>query len=241
MTPDERAEVRASLPSEFPVSEAAPPEGEPHFDAVLETRDVLRGFFRRSGRRIYVANDLPVYYPAEPMFSPDVMAVVDVDLHPREHWTVSAEGKALDLTIEILWAGRRAKDLKRNVEKYARLGIREYFIFDRRRLSLSGHRLPAPSARAYQPTLPQGGKYASLVLGLELGIEGERLRFYDAGAALPTSAELLARASAAIDAALSRADDEAKRAEEEARRRADAEREIETLRAELAALRGKRS
>ena len=29
-----------------------------------------------------------------------------------------------------------------NVERYARLGVREYFIFDRRHLSLRGYRLP---------------------------------------------------------------------------------------------------
>ena len=168
MSSAERARVVADLPSEFPLSEAAPPEGDPHFDAVVAVRDVLRGFFGRTGRRIYVANDLPVYYPAERMFAPDVMAVVDVSTHAREHWTVSAEGKGLDVALEILWSGRRAKDLKENVERYARLGIPEYFVFDRKRLRLHGHRLAEPSARSYVPVLPQGGRLRSDVLGLEL-------------------------------------------------------------------------
>src|SRR5688572_23961896 len=92
MTEAERAFVVASLPCDFPVSEAHPPEGEPHFDAMTETRDVLRRHFGRIGRSTYVACDLPVYYPAEPMFSPDVIAVLDADLRQRDHWIVTAEG-----------------------------------------------------------------------------------------------------------------------------------------------------
>jgi Uma2 family endonuclease len=237
MTPAERAEVVANLPSEFPVSEAAPPEGDIHFEEVVRARDVLRGFFGRSGRRVWVANNLPVYYPLERMFSPDVIAVVDVDPRSREHWTVSAEGKGLDVAIEILWAGRRKKDLRDNVERFARLGIPEYFIFDRRRLRLNGYRLPEPSARAYQPILPQLGAYRSERLGLELGLEGHKLRFSWCGAPLPESAELIAQLDAKLSAAEALAEEEAKRAEEEAKRAEDAERRLAEALAELEKLR----
>jgi Uma2 family endonuclease len=218
MTADERAEVLASLPSDIPPTEAAPPEGEVHFDAVVRARDVLRGFFRRSGRRVWVGNNLAVYYPGERMFSPDVIAVCDVDARERDHYTVSAEGKGLDVVIEILWHGRRRKDLIDNVGWFARLGIPEYFIFDRRRLRLHGHRLPGPGARAYQPILPQLGAYRSEQLGLELAIEGDKLRFSFAGAPLPESEELIARLDANLRAAEQHAEEEALRAEEEARR-----------------------
>ncbi len=237
MTPAERAEVLDSLPSEFPVSEAAPPEGDTHFEAVVRARDVLRGFFRRSGQRVWIANNLPIYYPQEKMFSPDVIAVVDTDVRSREHWTVSAEGQGLDVAIEILWSGRRKKDLKDNVERFARLGIPEYFIFDRKKLRLLGYRLPTPEARVYQPILPQLGAYLSERLGLGLGVEGDKLRFYVGGASLPESAELIAQLDAKLSAAEAHADEEARRAEEEARRAEEAERQLAEALAELEKLR----
>jgi Uma2 family endonuclease len=240
MTPEERAEVLASLPSELPVSETAPPEGDVHFEALVRARDVLRGFFGRSGRRVWVANNLPVYYPGERMFSPDVIAVVDVEPRSRDHWTVSAEGKGLDVAIEILWSGRRKKDLAENVERFARLGIPEYFVFDRRKLRLQGHRLPAPGARAYRPILPQLGAYRSEQLGLDLSVEGEKLRFSFNGAPLPESAELIARLDENVRAAERSAEEESRRAEEESRRAEEAERRLAEALAELERLRGER-
>jgi Uma2 family endonuclease len=238
MTEAERGSVLASLPSEFPISETEPPEGDPHFDEVVRARDVLRGYFRRAGRRVYIGNDLPVYYPAERMFSPDVIAVVDVDPHPRHHWTVSAEGKGLDLAMEIMFAGWRTKDLRINVERYARLGITEYFIYDRRRVQLHAYRLPAGS-RSYVPILPQRGTFHSETLGLEIGLEGDKLRFFTQGAVVPESAELIERLETAVDQALNRASDEAQRASDEAQRAESAEERLREALAELDRLRGK--
>ena len=79
LTPEERARIVDGLPSEFPVSEAAPPEGDPHFVAKVRTRLVLEGFFSRTGRKVYLACELPVYYPGERMFAPDVIAVLGVE------------------------------------------------------------------------------------------------------------------------------------------------------------------
>ncbi len=45
-----RARIVDSLPSEFPVSEAHPPEGDPHYEAKGRTREVLGSFFSRIGR-----------------------------------------------------------------------------------------------------------------------------------------------------------------------------------------------
>jgi Uma2 family endonuclease len=246
MTPAERAHVLASLPSDFEIS-SAPPEGDFHFEAVARARDVLRGFFGRSGRRVWVANNLAVYYPEEKVFAPDVIAVVDVDTHSRDHWSVSAEGKGLDVAIEILWSGRRRKDLQDNVQRFARLGIPEYFVFDRRKLRLHGHRLPTPAARRYEPILPQLGTYRSARLGLELGVEGDKLRFYVAGAPLPDSAELIAQMDAKVAAAEAHAEEETRLREEETRLREEetrlreeAERRLADALAELEKLRGPR-
>ena len=251
MTPRERARVLDALPSTLPAARVMP-ESDVHLDAVLLTRDVLRGYYGRSGRGVYIGNNLVVYYPHEPSFAPDVIAVVDVPTHPRLHWTVTAEGRGLDFVMEILHRGSRAKDLKQNVERYARLGIREYFVFDLRREVIRGYRLPGPEARSYQPILGQAACYRSEVLGLELTVEAGRLRFSQAGAALPETSELLSRVSVALDRAeqraakeaarakkaIAQAKEEAARAEDERARRVLAEQELERragLEQELAA------
>jgi Uma2 family endonuclease len=235
MSEAERRQVVDSLPSEFPPSEAHPPEGDQHTEAVYDTRTALRRFFGKIGRSIYVGTNLPVYYPGRAMFSPDVMAVLDVSTEPRSSWIVSKEGKGLDLALEVVVLGARRKDLKRNVEEYARLGIREYFVFDRPRLQLSGFRLRV-GGQGYQPIVPQHGRFASEVLGLELQITAERLRFYVGDAELPAADDLIAKLEGSLDdlehrvlAAEERAEEEARRAEEEARRA-----EEEARRAEVA-------
>jgi hypothetical protein len=254
LTPEERARIVASLPSEFPVSEASPPEGDPHFEAKVRTREVLGGFFSRIGRKVYLACELPIYYPGEPMFAPDVIAVMDVETHSRMSWVVSAEGKGIDVALEVHVAGERRKDLEKNVERYARLGIREYFLFDRGRLRLLGWRLDE-GRRSYRPILPQHGFYPSEVLGLELQLEGERLRFYHGRAPLPEADELIATLERMVEGVEQRrteleqqlAEEARLRAEEallraeETQRREEAERRLAEALAELERLRGGQS
>lgn len=238
MSPAERQRVVDALPSEFPVSEAQPPEGDLHLEAKLGAREVLGGYFQRIGRRVYLACELPIYYPAERVFAPDLIAVLDVELKERACWSVSAEGKGIDLALEIVWGGSSRKDLEHNVTRYASLGIPEYFVFDRKRLRLRGFRLVAGSAR-YQAIVPQEGRLESAVLGLELGLEGERLRFFHGLAPLPETRELLARLGAMvgdlearIEEAEQRLDEEKQRADEAERRLAEALAELERLKRE---------
>lgn len=142
MSEDERAAIVDALPSDFPVSESSPPEGDRHYEAYTMARETLSRWFRDRGRRVYVSGNLPVYYPGETMFSPDVIAVMDVEPHQRESWIVSREGgRGLDFALEVIVSGRRRKDLQENVERYARLGIAEYFVFDRSRSMLRAYRL----------------------------------------------------------------------------------------------------
>lgn len=239
LTEEERQRIVDSLPSEFPPNEAAPPEGDLHTEAVYGARTALRRFFGRMGRGIYVGTNLPVYYPGRSMFSPDVMAVLDVPTHPRPSWIVSKEGKGLDFALEVIVLGHRRKDVERNVEFYARLGISEYFVFDRPKLRLQGFRLRA-GAQAYEPVVPQHGHFASTVLGLDLVVERERLRFYVGDSPLPGADDLIDKLEGFVDdlegrlaAAESRAEEEARRAEEEAHRAESAEARLKEALAEL--------
>ena len=236
LSPDERAAVLDSLPTEFPVDEAAPPEGDEHRLAKEMATDALTTFFERIGRRIYVSAELPVYYPGERMFAPDVLAVADVDTQQRKHWAVSHEGKGLDFILEVIVSGRRRKDLVENPARYARLGIPEYFVLDLGRQALWGWRLQ-PGERTYHSIHPTRGTLPSRVLGLELGLEAGRLRFHFGPASVPQSSELIARLEAAVAEQTQKRQDEA-RVLQEALEAAEAQLAEEArLRAEEARLR----
>jgi Uma2 family endonuclease len=229
MTPAERQRVVDTLPSEFEVDQANPPEGDFHFEAKASVKDTLRGYFERIGRKVYLAAELPVYYPGEGMFAPDIMAVVDVETRQRNGWTVSAEGKGLDFAMEILWSGRSKKDLEDNVTRFAALGITEYFVFDRRRLSLRGYRLLEARARRYQPLLAQQGRFSSVVLGLELGIEGDKLRFYHGTASVEDTGERITKLGTMVGDLVARIDEAERRAEEAERQIGDEKRRADEL------------
>ncbi len=243
MLPDERARVVAMLPIDVPL-DLLPNEGDPHRKATRGALDALDGFFRRAGRRIYLSSQIAVFYPAEPRFAPDLLAVADVDPHDRNSWVVATEGKGLDFVLEVHVAGDRRKDEKTNVERYARLGIHEYVYFDRPRSKLTGYRLPSTSgatpARVYQRLLPQAGRFASVVLGLDLALEGSRLRFFAGNAALDDADEMIARLGAMLDEVMAGQDDlagklaeEQRLREEEQRLREDAEEQLAKALAEI--------
>jgi Uma2 family endonuclease len=247
MLPAERARVLAMLPAEVPL-ELIPNEGDPHRKAKRGALDALDGFFRRTGRKIYLSSELSVYYPAERRFAPDLLAVVDVEPHERSSWVVATEGKGLDFVLEVHVAGDRTKDEKTNVERYARLGIPEYFFFDRARLRLAGYRLLADApagakgapVRAYQRMMPQSGRFASSVLDLDLALDGSRLRFFAGNALLEDADEMIARLGSMLDKVIAGQEEAERLAEEfatklaeEQRLREDAEQQLAEARAEI--------
>jgi Uma2 family endonuclease len=222
LSAEERAAVVATLPSEFPPNELSPPEGDRHYEAYSNARETLTRWYRERQRKVYISGNLPVYYPGERMFSPDVIAVTDVSPHARESWIVSQEGnRGLDFALEVLVSGRRRKDLRDNVERYARLNISEYFVYDRARSILHGYRLAGPLR--YERLVPQTGYYSSDVLGLELGIEGSQLRFACGGAPLPNAGELIGKLGALVSDGERRALELEAALEEEQQRRDTAE------------------
>jgi len=236
----ERAAIVAALPGEVTYDEMTMPEGDLHFRAKTRALDALRGYFTRQRRRVYFAAELPVYYPAEPRFAPDLLAVLDADDIERHKWAVSAEGKGLDWVLEVHVGGDRKKDAEHNVARYGRLGIPEYFLYDRARNQLAAYRLAAPDAKVYTPIVPNHGMYESRVLGLEVQVDKDRLRFYAGRALLLESEEFVARVQEMYDDAQRRAEEadrrreeETRRAEEADRRREEAEQEVARLRAEI--------
>ena len=226
MSEVERARVVEELPGEVTWDEMAMPEGDLHSQAKMGALQALKGYFSRQRRRVYLGSELPVYYPAERRFAPDLVVVLDAETHPRSKWVVSHEGKGLDWVLEVHVGGDRKKDAEYNVKRYARLGIPEYFIYDRARQRLYGYRLPSPEVREYVPIASERGRYSSEVLGLELQVEEGRLRFWAGSALLLEYEELIDRMQETVEGLQQRADADARQLAEEERLRQEAERRL---------------
>jgi Uma2 family endonuclease len=193
-------------------------EGRPHKKAKARIVELLDLHFRAMGRVVYVAEEMSVVYPGEPAFSPDVLAVLDVpqpEDDPRLSWVVVDEGKGIDLAFEVLHHGDRTKDLVRNVAWYARLGIPEYFVYDRGQQRIHGYRLAEGGGR-YDRIVPQGGRVASKVLGLELAIQAGKLRFFQGMAELFDTESLIGRLNGMVETLEAKADQAAAEADQAA-------------------------
>jgi Uma2 family endonuclease len=183
-------------------------EGRPHKKAKARIADLLDRHFRAMGRVVYVAEEMSVVYPGEPVFSPDVLAVLDVQQpedDARMSWVVLDEKKGIDLAFEVLHHGDRKKDLVTNVTRYAKLGIPEYFVYDRGEQRIYGYRLTTGSLR-YDRIVPQGGRFASRVLGLDLAIQGGKLRFFQGMAELFDTDNLIERLNGMVESLEAKAD-----------------------------------
>lgn len=219
MTPLERERFIIAVNIALSDPAIAMSEGRPHKKAKSRAIDMLGLHFRAMGKRIYLAEELSVIYPGTQGFTPDVMAVLDVEEpedDQRMAWVVADEGKGLDWVLEVLWAGDRKKDLEDNVERYASLGIPEYFVYDQRQQRIVGYRLP-PGAKRYQPILPQAGLYRSNVLGIDLAIVDRSLRFFQGTAELYDTAHLIRRLEGMVANLEERAQQAARELEESAR------------------------
>ena len=186
--------INASLPIAVTMS-----EGTPHSRAKRRAAETLDSYFARTKRGVFIAEELSVLYPGEAVFVPDLLAVLDVPLHDRAAWSVLDEGKGPDLLLEIHSGPRSPKDTVTNVERYARLGVPEYFLYDCERRIVRGYRLDPGEPRRYVSVLPQGGRFASQVLGLELGVVDGRLRFFKDEAEILGSSDLVERLSRMVD------------------------------------------
>jgi Uma2 family endonuclease len=221
MTPEARERFLVEVNTALSDVSIVMSEGRPHKRAKSRAADMLGLHFKKMGRVVYVAEEMSVVYPREASFSPDVLAVLDVpqpDDDPRMAWVVADEGKGLDFVLEVLDRGDRRKDLVENVERYARLGIPEYFVYDRAHQRILGHRLPAGGAPRYERIVPQGGRYASLVLGLDLAIQDGSLRFFQGMAELFGSDDLIRRLAGMVESLEAKADEAATKADEAAMR-----------------------
>src|SRR5882672_6205796 len=78
MTPDARERFLVGVNDALSDPRAMMSEGRPHKKAKARIVDLLGLHLKAMGRVVYVAEDMSVVYPGEEVFSPDVLAVLDV-------------------------------------------------------------------------------------------------------------------------------------------------------------------
>ena len=209
----------------YPESDGQPmAETDLHWRATVDLALMLKARYRDIDG-VYVASDNFVYYrEGDPsgVFSPDVYVVFGVESKPRRTYKVWEEGVTPTVVFEIT---SRSTSLEVEGNKKvlcARLGVREYWLFDPEGDALSpalqGYRLPEDAELTpYEPVEPEDdGSLVSEALGLVLRNDGGRLDLRD----VETGERLLPP-------------DELESA------RVAAEREVIQLRAEVAALHSK--
>ena len=177
----------APVEIDYPSSDGEP-LAESYFQLIplVYAFDALR---RRYADRedVFVAADLLIYYRegTRESVAPDVFVVLGAANRPRHSYLLWQEPKGPDFVLEITSASTRDRDQGPKRETYRRLGVREYWQYD-------------PTADYLEPPLQGleliGGRYERLpeeeladgtlrlvskVLGLEVRLEAERLRFYD--------------------------------------------------------------
>ncbi len=234
------------------------PMGETHFHVmvILHLYGVLQLFFR--GRTdVYVMADMFLYYKQNKVRSkpkskaPDVMVAKGVmGNHPRRSFRIWEEGVAPAVVFEITSEDTHHDDEHAKKETYARLGVKEYFLFDPEdmwiRPRLQGFRLHEGKYVALSPDAD--GRIMSQELELAMEPEEILLRLIDPSTghrlmtleeAQDAYAEALDSGQHALDSAQQQLDS-AQQQVEQAQSEIEAKRQrIDALEAEIARLRAK--
>lgn len=211
-------------PVEYPESDGEPmAETDRHAQLMIDLRHALKRRYE-AVPDAYVGINMFMYWvkgDKTKSKAPDVFVVLGTPkLPPRRVWQTWVEGKAPDVIFEVSSRKTWREDMYEKWQLYARLGVREYFLFDPEydylpeplmawRLAEDGQYFPIPA---------ENGCVLSEVLGVKLCDTGETMRLRDA-----QTGELYLTAdeeSALREAAEARAAQEAARAAQEAARAA---------------------
>jgi len=121
---------------------------------------------------------------------PDLLVALGVPDYNREEYDPVVEGKSPDLLAELLSKDTRRVDMEEKRGRYAKLGVREYFVFNpEKRFHLPrihGWTLRRDGSAAPLPTGPDGG-IASTVLPVSFVIRDDYLAVLDHPTGEPAS------------------------------------------------------
>ena len=197
----------------YPESDGKPmAETDVHRRLMMDLIDTLEIYFQHDPE-VYVSGNLLLYYeegkPPKSV-SPDVLFVRGIAKKLRRTYKLWEEGRMPDVVFEISSRKTWGDDWHVKFQLYARLGVKEYYLFDP-----EYDYLPEPliafrlTNGVYKKLKVKKNRVFSEALGLELVDTGETLRLFDpsSGQFLPTLAEeTLARKQAEAEIAQLRAE-----------------------------------
>jgi len=139
----------------------------------------------RNQQDYFIGANLTIYFSRQQLKNrdfrgPDFFLVKNTQNHPRRSWVVWEEdGKYPDLIIELLSTSTAVIDKVFKKTLYEeRFRTQEYFWFSPDTLELAGFKLIDGK---YKPIKSNNSNlFWSNVLGLYLGLEGDKLRYFDA-------------------------------------------------------------
>ena len=168
-------------------------DGEPMADNMAQATAIMgaAGDLESVRPDALVAADILVYPERgnnRNRIAPDVLVALGLGMHLRSSYFVWEEGKPPDWVLEVASPGTQAKDRTDKREKYAAIGVPEYWLFDP-----TGEAYPRGTPRLqglklvdgkYQPLpwrLADGERMIrSKILRLDVSADGLLLRFRDA-------------------------------------------------------------
>jgi Uma2 family endonuclease len=219
---------------DYPESDGMPMgETDLRRDWMFRILEILR--LRYRGERVYVASDLLVYYQeGDPtkFVVPDDFVVLDCDPGRRRTFRVWEEkGKAPDVVFEVTSRSTKREDEIFKPRTFARLGVKEYFLYDPTSEYLSpplqGFRLEHGDYARIKPD--STGALNCETLNIALSLEEGKLVMRDgrSGELLLTEAEAAEAARQAAETARQAAEAARQAAETRA---AELEKEVKRLR-----------
>lgn len=205
----------------YPESDGRPTgETDEHRDAMVRIIELLMIHYR--GQKVYVSGDILLYYEQgnpKKFVVPDAFIAKGLSQRKRRTYRLWVERVVPQLVIETTSRKTKKKDTVDKPELYAKLGVREYFLYDPTgdylESPLQGYRLR--NGQYERIVTEQTGGLVSEELDLELRITDSDLNFFQLG----TNDRLLTGME---------------KAEQEAEARHRAEAEVERLKSELARL-----
>jgi Uma2 family endonuclease len=168
----------------YPESDGKPMgETDIHRDEMVRQIELLRSYYK--GQRVYVSGNLLVYYEQgnpKKFVVPDCLVAKGLTSKKRRTYKTWVEGKAPDVMFETTSRRTKTKDAIDKPALYARLGVKEYFMFDPEQdyldPPLQGYRLVDG---AYAPIdVDAEGYMPSVELNLLLRVDDDALQFYRA-------------------------------------------------------------
>lgn len=228
--------IQTNLETEYPETDGKPMgETDVHRWWMAWIFDVLSHRYR--GEQVYVSCNLLLYYsegnPHE-FVVPDDFVVKECDPGPRRTFKTWEEGKAPNMAFEVTSRGTRRDDQVYKPQVYAKIGVKELFLYDPTAEYLTpplqGFRLTDAGQVEIEPD--ESGSLQSAELEMKLCLEEGQLVMYDShsGQRLLTEAETERERAAEAE---ERAAEERERADAERAAREAAEEELRQLRQQL--------